>query len=179
MTFSKIFAWSEFHDGTSIFHRLVRTSFLAQKRTKQNCMFWGTVVEPGARVAIMVPSNVQGLRINRALPYEMESGFSRHRLFIETQKAPPILVCNDSDGCNNVDINLSRSDLDRGPVLYETNGECRWALSGVAVEDTAMASEPRENPGSDSAKDWAQEAAFLTALTLVLTMANSFLLFSK
>ncbi len=152
---------------------------LAQKRTKQNITFWGTVVEPGARVAITVPSNVQGLRITRALPYEMESGFSRHRLFIETQKAPPILVCNDQDGCNNVDINLSRSDLDRGPVLYETNGECRWALSGDAVEDTARASEPRENAGGDSAKDWAQEAAFLTALTLLLTMANSFLLFSK
>ncbi len=143
-------------------------------------MFWGTVVEPGARVAITVPSNAQGLRISRALPYEMESGFSRHRLFIETQKAPPILVCNDQDGCNNVDINLSRSDLDRGPVLYETNGECRWALSGVAVgEDTARASEPRENLGDDSAKDWAQEAAFLTALTLLLTMANSFFLFTK
>lgn len=88
-------------------------------------------------------------------------------------------MCNDADGCNNVDINLSRSDLDRGPVLYETNGECRWALSGVAVEDTARASELRENSSGDSAKDWAQEAAFLTALTLLLTMANSFLLFSR
>ena len=51
---------------------------VTQKRTKQNSMFWGTVVEPGARVVITVPSSVQGLRITRALPYEMESGFPRH-----------------------------------------------------------------------------------------------------
>ena len=58
---------------------------VTQKRTKQNSMFWGTVVEPGARVVITVPSSVQGLRITRALPYEMESGFSRHRLFIDIE----------------------------------------------------------------------------------------------
>lgn len=136
-------------------------------------MFWGTVVEPGALVVIAVPPTVVQLRITKAVPYELYTS-SRHRVFLETQTAPPILICNNVDGCS-LDINLSRSDLDRAPALYQTNGECHWALSGEAIEDTSSTSSHSLSQDG-SAKDRAKEAAFLAALSLLMTLLNSGLL---
>ena len=136
-------------------------------------MFWGTVVEPGARVVITAPPTVVELRITRAVPYELYAS-ARHRVFLETQTAPPILMCNNVDGCS-LDIKLSRSDLDRAPAMYQTNGECHWALSGEAIEDTGSTSSQSLSEDG-SAQDWAKEAALLAGLSLLMTLMNSGLL---
>ena len=143
-------------------------------------MFWSTVVEPGAHFVITAPPSVIQLRITKALPYDSAS-FGRHRVFLDNYKAPPVLMCNSMDGCE-LDTNLSRSDLDKGPVLYQTNETCRWALSGVAVEDPTITSEqpvPARRATGDDTLAWAKEAVFLSALTLILSLANSVALFSK
>ena len=81
-------------------------------------MFWGTVIDPGARLVISAPPGVSQIHITRALPYELYKN-EKHRLFIQMQKFPPVLMCNDVDGCV-VDIKLSRHDLSDGPVVYQT-----------------------------------------------------------
>ena len=144
-------------------------------------MFWGTVVEPGARVIISAPPNVSQLRITKALPYDVDSYQPRNRLFLDTQNAAPVLICNNTgkivDGCS-LDISLSRSDLDRGPVLYQTREECRWALTGVAEATASLDEQPNVNKGHDGS-DWAKEAALLGFVTVLLTVLNTALIVDK
>ncbi len=119
-------------------------------------MFWGTVVDPGGRVVITAPPNVSQLRITRALPYDLAPSLApRNRLFLQTHQAPPILICynterSSDDGCK-LDITLSRSDLDRSPVLYETRDDFSWALTGVAEEDATSVVNQQDEPWVKSA----------------------------
>lgn len=135
-------------------------------------MFWGTVIEPGARIVISAPPNVSQIHITRALPYEAYPN-ERHRLFIQIREAPPVLVCNDIDGCS-LDVKLSQTDLENGPVLYQTEGNCQWALSGEAVEEPGKSAQ--KTTLTDSTTSYLK---YLCSVTLLVTLMNTLILVSK
>lgn len=100
-------------------------------------------------MVIHAPPSVSQIHITRAVPYELFR-HERHRLFIPSQMAPPVLMCNDADGCL-LDIKLSSSDLQKGFHIYQTEEQCHWALSGEAVEDRNDIRDQRDREGIISA----------------------------
>lgn len=132
-------------------------------------MFWGTVIEPGARIVISAPPNVSQIHITKAVPYQAHS-FARHRLFVQIKEAPPIVVCNDDVGCS-LDVKLSKKDIDSGPVFYQTEGECNWALSGEATEETIS--------NGQKTTDSMSFLEYTCSIVLLITMMNTLILVAK